>query len=181
MKKLISVLIAFLLVFSAAAFAQEAAVGMPNPVAEVTDDDAFEYVLGIEFDADDLMFDNLRMSIINNTLGQVTFTQDNVNGEAVEWTIRFTKDASFDSSVELFAGIYDQDISEPETREISFKDDEDDPEVSIVLTSMTARTEGYDIYFWQIGDVYYALTVNDVYSQMQFAETADRIFEACLD
>ena len=47
----------------------ESAVGMPNPIVEVADDDEFERVLGIDVDADDMPTKKVRMSIIGGTIG----------------------------------------------------------------------------------------------------------------
>ena len=179
MKK-IAVLILCAALLMAAALA-EGAVGMPNPIVEVKDDDEFERVLGIDVDADDLPSRDVRMSIIGGKVGQIVFNLENVNGDSVEWVLRFTKDASLDRSVEGFAGIYDASCTAPETRAVPWQDDPDDPVEEIELTSVVAPTVGCDIYFWSYRGTYYALTINGDYSQMQFAAAMDSIFEACLD
>lgn len=174
MKKLLSCILAMILLASCA-------LAVANPVVEVYDDDRFEDVLRIDIDADDLPSRDLEMSIIDGKLGQIVFRLENVNGETVNWTLRFTRDKGIAATVESFSGLYDTDMTEPETRSVDYSEDYDDPVIHIDLTSLRANTLGYDIYLWNHRGVSYCLTIDGDYSQMQFAEAMDRIFEACLD
>ncbi len=179
MKKLFIIVLCAVLLCGAA-FAE--AVGMPNPIVEIRDDDAFEDRLHIEFDADDMYTRNIAMSIISDKVGQAVFTLDNVNGEPVEWALRFTRDAEFAKNAEQFSGIYDLDMSEPTVTSIKYTSiDPDDPDITLEITKIRANTEKYDIITWNYRGVYYCLTINGEYSQMQFAEVMDSIVRATID
>ena len=171
MKKLFAlILCAFLL--CGAAFAESTEI--PNPIVEVYDDDTFEDRLNIEFDADDLYVQNVSMSIIADQVGQAAFTLQNADGDPVEWTLRFTRDAETGKDTQTFSGV--------ETQPHTFAgDDADDPVIQLEITKTRANTEGYDILTWNYGGVYYCLTIHGTYSQMQFAEVLDSVLEATID
>lgn len=180
MKKILAlVLLAALL--CGAAVAEMA--GMPNPIVEIYDDDAFEDRLNIEFDADEMYTRDLRMSIIADSIGQVDFSFENVNGDPVECTLRFTRDKEIGESVVAFSGIHDSNMSEPVVKkDMEFAgDDADDPVIRIDVTEVHANTENCDIITWKYRDVYYCLTVKGEYSQMQMAEVFDGIIAATID
>lgn len=179
MKKLLALILCAFLMCSAA-FAENVAI--PNPIVEIQDDDAFEDRLNIEFDADDLKVQGISMSIIADKTGQAAFTLQNADGDPVEWTLRFTRDAETGADTETFSGIYDADMSDPEAQTYEFSgDDADDPAIHLELTKTRANTEGYDILTWNHSGVYYCLTIRGNYSQTQFAEVFNNILEATID
>lgn len=179
MKKLFSLILCAVLLCGAA-FAEN--VGIPNPIVEVQDDDVFEDKLHIEFDADDLHARDIAMSIIADQIGQAKFTLQNADGDPVEWTLRFTRDAETGEDTQTFSGIYDADMTDPETQTYEFTgDDADDPVIPLEITKTRANTEGYDILTWNYVGVYYCLTIHGTYSQMQFAEVFDSVLEATID
>lgn len=185
MKKLL-VLLLWAALLCGAAFAENSEnienVEIPNPIVEIQDDDQFEDRLHIEFDADDLNARDISMSIIAGQTGQASFTLQNVDGDAVEWTLRFTRDAYIAQDTQAFSGIYDADMRTPTQRQIEFSgDDADDPSIQLEITQTRANTEGYDILTWNYGGVYYCLSIHGVYSQMQFAEIFDQLLEATID
>ena len=179
MKKLFTMILCAVLLCGAA-FAEN--IEIPNPIVEIQDDDAFEDRLNIEFDADDLHAQNIVMSIIADQVGQAAFTLQNADGDPVEWTLRFTRDAETGEDTQTFSGIYDADMNDPETQPYEFAvGDADDPVIPLEITKTRANTEGYDILTWNYGGVYYCLTIHGTYSQMQFAEVFDSVLEATID
>lgn len=179
MKKLFSMILCAVLLCGAA-FAENTEI--PNPIVEIQDDDVFEDRLHIEFDADDLRVQNAAMSIIADQVGQAAFTLQNADGDPVEWTLRFTRDAEIGEDTQTFSGIYDADMTDLETQPYEFAgDDADDPVIPLEITKTRAKTEGYDILTWNYGGVYYCLTIHGTYSQMQFAEVFDSVLEATID
>lgn len=168
-----------LLMLALALTAVSAAYALPNPVTEITDDDEFEDILGIEFDADDLSPLDVAMSVIDNKIGQVTFAMENVNGESVDWLIRFTKDAETAADLSLFSGIYDEAMSEPIV--ISQEVTEDGETYTIEFTCVYAETENATIYTWQAGGVSYCVAALGEVSQMQLAALLDQVAEESID
>ena len=179
MKKLFTMILCAVLLCGAA-FAEN--IEIPNPIVEIQDDDVFEDRLHIEFDADDLNARDIAMSIIADQVGQAAFTLQNADGDPVEWTLRFTRDAETGKDTQTFSGICDTDMTDPETHPYEFAgDDADDPVIPLEITKTRANTEGYDILTWNYGGVYYCLTIHGTYSQMQFAEVFDSVPEATID
>lgn len=180
MKRIFSLILCAVFFCCAAASAEMA--GMPNPMVQVFDDDAFEDQLHIDIDVDDLRVFDPEMYIIGGTMGQIGFQLENVNAEKVNWTLRFTRDETLDCDVEGFAGVYDEDtVQNEDLVDIPVLVDDDEKPVTVTLHSFTANTEGIDIYFWDYRGTYFCLTIDGDYSQMQFAGTCDVIMEACLD
>lgn len=150
--------------------------GMPNPIKEIKDEDEFEDDLGIEIDIDALKDLKPYMRIIGKDVGEVSFVLENVNAEPINWTFRFTKNGRLGKSPEAFSGVYDADMSKPVVTEVPLGDGK-----SVSIKYIMAKREKYHLYFWRIGDVYYSLSVNGDFSQMQFAAVMDRLMEVCKD
>lgn len=159
------------------------ALAMANPVVEIDDDDAFEDRLNIEFDSDDFAeaVADARMSIISETVGQVQFTLDNVDGVGVDWTLRFTREDGMAGDPKALLGIHDAKYSEPAVVETEWQEDADDPVITIALTEIDALTEGVTMYFWDYNGAHYGLSIQGIASQMQIGAVLDAIFEATID
>ena len=183
MKKVFSVFLCLMMLASLILAGAEAPAmaGMPNPVVIVTDDDVFEAELHIEVDADDLRFDGYEMSVIGGKVGQIVFVLTNVNGENVEWTLRFTRDAEMGASMEALTGVYDEDLSEPVVKQADVVDDDPEDCFTLEITEVTANGVGVTIWTWNRAGVFYSLTANGVFSQMQAAEVLDQMMEICFD
>ncbi|MGI6174037.1 MAG: hypothetical protein ACOYI8_09110 [Christensenellales bacterium] len=181
MKRFLSLFLALTL-FACCTFASAAI----NPIVEVHDDDAFEDALDIEVDVDDLFEKAPEMSIISDKIGQIAFATENPDGDAVRWTLRFTRDEAFDGDVELFAGVYADDFVASDPFDYTYTDsddddDDDDDTITFPVTQMTSEGENTAVYFWNHRGTYYALTVAGNPSNMQFAEVFDSVMDVCFD
>lgn len=158
MKKILSLLLALLLTVSVSgALASEVSVAYSNE---------FQSRLGIFFDAD-LLAEQVKLSVVNDSIGQVRFELKNVNGEKIPWTVRFTAAENYTSPRKL-SGAKNGDFSCP-------------LELGVRGVKMTIyqSAEGTDVYTWAIGNARFSLTVEGVYSNNQFSAVMDRILEAC--
>lgn len=135
---------------------------------QVWDDDEFEQRIGIDFDGDDLNGGDVRMSIIDGNIGEVSYLLENVNGENVRWTVRFTRNQGY-ASAGILSGIPESEMSEP--LDLSGN--------GINLTLRAVYSRGTDVYFWNEGRNCYCLIIGGLYSNMQFAAQMDQIVEAC--
>ena len=150
-------------------------VGMPNPVTEVKNDGEFKDRLGIKINLDELKDLEPEKRIIGNNVGEVSFVLENVNAEPVKWTLRFTKNKEFGKSPEAFSGVFDANMSKPTVTEVPL--DGKKQQKTLKIIHYEAKTEKCQLYFWKLGDVYFSLTVNGDFSQMQYAAVMDRLIE----
>ena len=137
---------------------------MTATAEQVWDDDMFEQILGIEFDVGDLNGGNVAMRIVDGNIGEVSYTLQNVNGDNVRWTIRFTRNQGY-ASAGILSGIPESEMSAP-------------LDLSQEL-SMRQLSAGGDLYFWKQGTSRFCLFIDGLYSNMQFAAQMDEIMEAC--
>ena len=156
-----------------------------NPIEAVNDDDTFEDVLNIDIDADELFTKTYDMSIISDEIGQITFSTENVDGNAVEWTLRFTRKAELDGDVEMFAGMYADDftVADPFDYTYTEEEDDDDDDETVTVTVAQSASERLDatVYFWSYQGVCYELTVCGNTSNNQFSEVFDSVMAVCFD
>ena len=140
---------------------------MPNPIVPVSDASEFEDKLGITI-MPDLMDDNYQLSIIGNTVAQVEFDKEGVDGDPIVCTLRATKDTEAAKSL---SGIYDT----MEEDSLTFTLD-DGSELPVLLK--IPETLPYKIYEFAIGDISYSFVYSGQMSQMLFAEVFDSVLAA---
>lgn len=140
---------------------------MPNPIVPVSDASEFEDKLGITI-MPDLMDDNYQLSIIGNTVAQVEFDKEGVDGDPIVCTLRATKDTEAAKSL---SGIYDT----MEEDSLTFTLD-DGSELPVLLK--IPETLPYKIYEFAIGDISYSFVYSGQMSQMMFAEVFDSVLAA---
>lgn len=140
---------------------------MPNPIVPVSDASEFEDKLGITI-MPDLMDDNYQLSIIGNTVAQVEFDKEGVDGDPIVCTLRATKDTEAAKSL---SGIYDT----MEEDSLTFTLD-DGSELPVLLK--IPETLPYKIYEFAIGDISYSFVYSGQMSQMMFAEIFDSVLAA---
>ena len=140
---------------------------MPNPIVPVSDASEFEDKLGITI-MPDLMDDNYQLSIIGNTVAQVEFDKEGVDGDPIVCTLRATKDTEAAKSL---SGIYDT----MEENSLTFTLD-DGSELPVLLK--IPETLPYKIYEFAIGDISYSFVYSGQMSQMMFAEVFDSVLAA---
>lgn len=157
-RKIVSILLALLLCAAVTAHAEQ-----------IRDDDEFERILGMEFDGGDLNGGDVRMSIIDGNIGEVTYWLENVNGDSVRWTVRFTRNQGY-ASDGILSGISESDLSNP--MDLSGN--------GINLRLRTAYSTGTDVYFWNRGRNCYCLIIDSlIYSNNQLSAQMDQIMDAC--
>lgn len=141
--------------------------GMPNPVVPVTDASEFENKLGITI-MPDLMDDDYQLSIIGDTVAQVEFDKEGVDGDPIVCTLRATKDTEAAKSL---SGIYD----DMEEDNLTFTLD-DGSELPVLLK--IPETLPCKVYEFAIGNVSYSFVYSGQMSQMLFAEVFDSVLAA---
>ena len=178
MKRIFTMLLVtvlFAMSFSAGAVA--------NPIKEVYDDDAFEDVLGIEVDDEELHAPDRKMVIIADAVGQIIFTTAEADAAPAEWVLRFTRDAEWSGDQALLSGVYAEDWVTAEPYEYTYRerDDDDDDRVTVTVTEMSSAALNTTAYFWSYRNVAYALTVTGSVSQAQFDRTFYNVMACCFD
>ncbi|GEM_PF-5482977 len=153
---------------AAATEAESAAmVGMANPMVEVTGSSEFKDKLGIAIDSSKLHVPP-KMFIIDNKVADIIMNETNVDGEPVEYRLRATKDAGLAPTMH---GIYDE-LTDVGTVDMEFGS------TKVKIDQKETKDKKTSVHTWQVGDVYYSLTINNSHSQMQYAEVMDSIFAA---
>ena len=147
---------------------------MVNPMVEVTDSDEFEKQLGISIDTECLPQNDLKMFVIGNTLADTRFNVTDIDGNAVACCFRATKDAeSAKNPIEMIAGIYATDFSEPVSIDYPAKDG------NIIVKTYRSDAESIDITVFDYNDIHYTLSFNsDGMSQMETAALYDSIMNS---
>ena len=140
---------------------------MPNPIVPVSDASEFEDKLGITI-MPDLMDDNYQLSIIGNTVAQVEFDKEGVDGDPIVCTLRATKDTEAAKSL---SGIYDT----MEEDSLTFTLD-DGSELPVLLK--TPETLPCKVYEFTVGNISYSFVYSGQMSQMLFAEVFDSVLAA---
>ena len=140
---------------------------MPNPIVPVSDASEFEDKLGITI-MPDLMDDDYQLSMIGDTVAQVEFDKEGVDGDPIVCTLRATKDTEAAKSL---SGIYDT----MEEDSLTFTLD-DGSELPVLLK--IPETLPYKIYEFAIGDISYSFVYSGQMSQMMFAEVFDSVLAA---
>ena len=140
---------------------------MPNPIVPVSDASEFEDKLGITI-MPDLMDDDYQLSMIGDTVAQVEFDKEGVDGDPIVCTLRATKDTEAAKSL---SGIYDT----MEEDSMTFTLD-DGSELPVLLK--IPETLPYKIYEFAIGDISYSFVYSGQMSQMMFAEVFDSVLAA---
>ena len=140
---------------------------MPNPIVPVSDASEFESQLGITI-MPDLMDDNYQLSIIGNTVAQVEFDKEGVDGDPIVCTLRATKDTEAAKSL---SGIYDT----MEEDSLTFTLD-DGSELPVLLK--TSETLPCKVYEFTVGNISYSFVYSGQMSQMLFAEVFDSVLAA---
>lgn len=141
--------------------------GMPNPIVPVNDASEFETKLGITI-MPDLMDDDYQLSIIGDTVAQVEFDKEGVDGDPIVCTLRATKDTEAAKSL---SGIYD----DMEEDNLTFTLD-DGSELPVLLK--IPETLPCKVYEFAIGDISYSFVYSGQMSQMLFAEVFDSVLAA---
>lgn len=141
--------------------------GMPNPIIPVNDASEFENKLGITI-MPDLMDDDYQLSIIGDTVAQVEFDKEGVDGDPIVCTLRATKDTEAAKSL---SGIYD----DMEEDNLTFTLD-DGSELPVLLK--IPETLPCKVYEFAIGDISYSFVYSGQMSQMLFAEVFDSVLAA---
>ena len=141
--------------------------GMPNPIVPVETASEFESQLGITI-IPDLMDDDYQLSIIGDTVAQVEFDKEGVDGDPIVCTLRATKDAEAAKSL---SGLYD-DMEEENT---TFTLD-NGRELSVLIK--IPETLPCKAYEFSIGDTSYSFAYSGQMSQMLFAEVFDSVLAA---
>lgn len=145
----------------------ESISGMPNPVVPVSAASEFEDKLGITI-MPDLMDDDYQLSIIGDTVAQVEFDKEGVDGDPIVCTLRATKDTEAAKSL---SGIYD----DMEEDNLTFTLD-DGSELPVLLK--IPETLPCKVYEFAIGDISYSFVYSGQMSQMLFAEVFDSVLAA---
>ena len=140
---------------------------MPNPIVPVSDASEFEDKLGITI-MPDLMDDDYQLSMIGDTVAQVEFDKEGVDGDPIVCTLRATRDTEATKSL---SGIYDT----MEENNLTFTLD-DGSELPVLLK--IPETLPYKIYEFAIGDISYSFVYSGQMSQMMFAEVFDSVLAA---
>ena len=141
--------------------------GMPNPIVPVSDASEFENKLGITI-MPDLMDDDYQLSIIGDTVAQIEFDKEGVDGDPIVCTLRATKDTEAAKSL---SGIYD----DMEEENLTFTLD-DGNELPVLLK--IPGTLPCKVYEFAISDVNYSFEYSGQMSQMMFAEVFDSVLVA---
>ena len=141
--------------------------GMPNPIVPVSDASEFENKLGITI-MPDLMDDDYQLSIIGDTVAQIEFDKEGVDGDPIVCTLRATKDTEAAKSL---SGIYD----DMEEDNLTFTLD-DGNELPVLLK--IPETLPCKVYEFAISDVNYSFEYSGQMSQMMFAEVFDSVLVA---
>lgn len=141
--------------------------GMPNPIVPIDDASEFEAQLGITI-MPDLMDDDCQLSIIGDTVAQVEFDKEGVDGDPIVCTLRATKDAEAAKSL---SGLYDD--MEEENLVFTLDDGRELP--VLVRTPETLPCKAYE---FTVGDTSYSFVYSGQMSQMLFAEVFDSVLAA---
>lgn len=135
----------------------------------VSDDSVFEQELGIRFAGQSLNGGDVQMRIIEGNIGEVSYLLEDVNGNNVRWTIRFTRNQGY-ASAGILSGISENRMTEP----VDLSGN------GINLSLRTDFNAGKDLYFWNYGRNCFCLIINGLtYSQMQYGAQMDQIIAAC--
>ena len=140
---------------------------MPNPIVPVSDASEFEDKLGITI-MPDLMDDDYQLSMIGDTVAQVEFDKEGVDGDPIVCTLRATKDTEAAKSL---SGIYDT----MEEDSLTFTLD-DGSELPVLLK--TPETLPCKVYEFTVGNISYSFVYSGQMSQMLFAEVFDSVLAA---
>ena len=150
---------------SSAEAVSEEMVGMPNPLVEVENADAFEKELGIVFNKEYLPDPSeSKYVIISKEMAQITYAVENVNGDEAEVTLRATKSAE----PEDISGVYDDNM---EVYEMNV--------YNIDFVHRISNANDYDIYEFQKDDVRYCLMIHGELSQMTIGAIMDQTVLSC--
>lgn len=137
-------------------------VGMPNPMVEYENANAFKQILGIEIDVDELYLEDPKFFIIDNKLAEIQDTKQGVADDPLKISIRGQK------TTEDISGIYDDNM---ETDEFDYD--------GIMLTHRISDACQAEIYDWYVGDIHYCVSVIGEASQMEVAQIMDLAIVAC--
>ena len=141
--------------------------GIPNPVVPVSDASEFEDKLGITI-MPDLMDDDYQLSMIGDTVVQIEFDKEGVDGDPIVCTLRATKDTEAAKSL---SGIYDD--MEEDHLTFTLNDDHELPVLLKIPETLPCK-----IYEFAIGDISYSFVYSGQMSQMMFAEVFDSVLAA---
>lgn len=143
-------------------------VGMPNPMVEVSSDDAFMQELGFAIDTSYFPNNGLEKFIIGGELAHVAFNVSDPEGKDVKCTFRGTKNDEWNKNpLELIAGNYATDFSEPSELTLPATDED------IIFKTVYSESSKTTISYFDYKGVHYTLTVEGNISQMLMAELND--------
>ncbi len=137
-------------------------VGMPNPMVEVNGVDDFEASTGIKLNGTYLPSDS-KFFIISEYLDEVQWTEENVDGDEVQVTLRAAKKSDEDIS-----GVNDSNMTTSEEEYSGVK-----------VTHRYSESTKTDIYDFQNDENMFCFMIQGEVSQMMFGELFDSALLAC--
>lgn len=140
-------------------------VGEQNQTVSIDDYKTFESELDIRIDAE--YIENIdTMYIVDEKIAEINFIATNVEGEEQLCTLRGTRD---ESAVNNLHAEY-EDATEPVTIEGVIG--------NMAIEFSSSETVGEVVYTWSDGNIYYAFTCSDSFSQIQIGEILDSLMIA---
>lgn len=155
-----------------AAVSEEENVGMANPMVEVSSDNAFADELGIAVDTSCLP-QPVERFIISGEMAHVAFNVTDTEGNDVKCILRGTfNDEWNENPLELIAGMYLTDTSEPSELTINTTDED------IIFKTVYSDAEKATVSYWDYRSAHFTLSIDGNVSQMTIASLNDAALKA---